>query len=128
VNRAHSLILLVTACCHAAQFGVIPSDAAKVSPAETQHFLDMICPGQNSAAGCTSCPEEMPQSPQTWQLRTIAFGHFLSPASEDASSVDAAAKNADDRKKILVRGSALKVGRSDFGAVVKFEVLAPVRL
>lgn len=94
MDRSTALILLVTACCHAAQFGVIPSDAVKVSPAETQHFLDMICPGQNSApgaeraaigitaAGCTPCPEpeEMPQSPQTWQLRTITFG-LLAPSA-----------------------------------------------
>jgi hypothetical protein len=55
-----------------------------VSPTEAQHFLEMVCPGHASAAGCSVCPEEMPLSAQTWDLRTITFGHFLGPASEDA--------------------------------------------
>jgi len=75
--------LLLAACCHAAQFGSIPSDAAKVSPTEAQRFLDKICPGHNSAEGCTPCPTEMPQSPQTWTLRTFTFGHFLTQAGDD---------------------------------------------
>jgi hypothetical protein len=59
VARATATILLLAACCHAAQFGSIPSDAAKVSPTEAQRFLDKICPGHNSAEGCTPCPTEM---------------------------------------------------------------------
>lgn len=44
----------------------------------------MICPGHISAAGCAVCPSEMLPSAQTWDLRTITFGHFRSPSSEDA--------------------------------------------
>lgn len=72
--------LLLTSATAWAQ--LIPSDAAKVSPEETQQFLEMICPG---ATGCSACPEEtgFAGSPG-WQLRSITFGHFLAAASEDA--------------------------------------------
>ena len=82
--RANTLILFAGVCCHAAQPGLIPSDAAKVSPSQAQQFLELICPGRASAAGCSVCPPEMPFSAQTWDLQTITFGHFLGPASEDA--------------------------------------------
>ena len=84
MRHANALIVLAAACCYASQTGAVPSDAAKLSPAETQPFLAMICPGHTSAAGCAVCPSEMPPSEQTWDLRTITFGHFLSPTSEDA--------------------------------------------
>ena len=44
----------------------------------------MICPGDASTGGCAVCPPEMPQSAQNWRLRTITFGQFLGPKSEDA--------------------------------------------
>jgi len=84
VRQAIALVLFGAACCYAAHAGSIPSDAAKLSPAEVQPFLEMICPGHASATGCAVCPSEMPSSAQTWDLRTITFGHFLGPASEDA--------------------------------------------
>lgn len=84
VDSANVLILFAAACCHAAELGSIPSGAAKVPPPEAQRFLEMVCPGQASAAGCSVCPPEMSFSAQTWDLRTITFGHFLGPASEDA--------------------------------------------
>ncbi len=84
VGRATTLIFVVAAYCHAAQLGAIPSDAAKVSAAEAQQFLEMICPGHASATGCSVCPPETPFSAQSWNLETITFGHYLGPASEDA--------------------------------------------
>jgi hypothetical protein len=78
------MILFLAACCQAAQFGSIPSDAAKVSPAEARDFLEKVCPGHASATSCSVCPKEMPFSAQTWKLDSITFGHFLGAASEDA--------------------------------------------
>jgi hypothetical protein len=77
-------VLSLAVLCHAGQFGVIPSDAAHMSPDEARSFLHMICPGDETTAGCSVCPPEMPPSAQTWELRTVTFGHFLAPKSEDA--------------------------------------------
>jgi hypothetical protein len=83
--RGGPLILFAAFWCHAAQPGSIPSDAAKVPPAQVQGFLEMICPGHASATGCLVCPEETPFSGSpSWDLQTITFGHFLRPTSEDA--------------------------------------------
>ena len=84
VGRAISLILFAAVLCRASQWGSIPSDAAKVSPAEVRQFLALICPGHSPAMGCSLCPPEMPFSAQTWDLRTVTFGHFLTAKSEDA--------------------------------------------
>jgi hypothetical protein len=66
----------------------IRSDAAQLPPAEVHAFLEQICPGQASASGCAVCPEGTafapPASTQTWDLKAILRGHFLSPASADA--------------------------------------------
>lgn len=85
VARTIALILLASStCCCASEFGSIPSDAAHVSSTETRHFLEMICPRDASATGCSVCPAEMPTSAQSWDLKSITFGHFLAPGSEDA--------------------------------------------
>jgi hypothetical protein len=84
VARVSLAVLFVGTACYAGQWNSIPSDAAKVSPQEAQQFLEVICPADASADGCAVCPPEMPQSAQTWQLRTITFGQFLAPKSEDA--------------------------------------------
>lgn len=64
------------------------SDAAQLAPAEVHGFLEQICPGHTSASGCAVCPEGTafapPASTQTWGLKAIILGHFLTPASEDA--------------------------------------------
>jgi hypothetical protein len=75
---------LAAACCCAAQWGSIASDAARVSQSEARGFLEAICPGHATDKRCSVCPEEMPPSAQTWDLRTITFGHFLAAGSEDA--------------------------------------------
>ena len=79
-------VLFVAAFCRAGQWGSIASDAAQVSPAETQRFLETICPGNATATGCSTCPAEtaFKNNAEAWQLRTVTFGHFLTPRSEDA--------------------------------------------
>lgn len=62
----------------------IPSDAAHLPATEVQSFLQKICPGETKGAGCAVCPAEMPPSAQTWDLKAIVLGHFLSFSSEDA--------------------------------------------
>jgi len=84
LNRGCPLILFAAFWCHAAQPGAIPSDAAKLPPAQAQGFLEMICPGHASATGCSVCPPETPFPAQSWDLRTITFGHFLGSGSVDA--------------------------------------------
>ena len=84
MRRWNAGVFFAAMLCNAAQWGVIPSDAAHVSPAEKRAFLADICPGHESDAGCSVCPEEMPPSAQNWELRTAIFGHFQSPTSEDA--------------------------------------------
>jgi hypothetical protein len=85
LTRVCPLILFAAFWCHAAQPGAIPSDAAKVPPAQAQGFLEMICPGHASATGCSVCPAGTPFSgAPSWDLQAIIFGHFLKPASEDA--------------------------------------------
>ena len=61
----------------------IRSDAAHLSAAEVHTFLEMICPGRTSASGCEVCPEGTASPVGPWELRSITFGHFLSPASDD---------------------------------------------
>jgi len=72
--------------CSGGQAELIPSDAAKTSPAEARQFVDMICPGQAIAMGCSNCPAETSSgdSGARWKVRTITFGHFLGANSEDA--------------------------------------------
>ncbi len=85
VNRACPLILFAAFWCHAAPPGSIPSDAAKLPPAQVRGFLEMICLGKASATGCSVCPPDTPFSGSpSWDLQAIIFGHFLNPASEDA--------------------------------------------
>jgi hypothetical protein len=45
--------------------------------------MELICPGEAGASSCAVCPHEMAFSDQRWGLRSITFGHFVSPASED---------------------------------------------
>jgi len=75
------------AFCPAAHSELIPSDAAQVSSDQTREFLDLICPADAQATGCSNCPEETsyPGHP-AWKLDTITFGHFLGAKSEDALS------------------------------------------
>lgn len=80
--RASATFLVLASLGYAGQ-NSIPSDAARVPPQEAQHFLEMICPGHASSDVCAVCPTEMPQSSQQWELRTITFGQFLAPKSED---------------------------------------------
>jgi hypothetical protein len=61
----------------------IRSDAAQLPPAEARNLVEMICPGQAGASSCAVCPKEMAFSDQRWDVRSITFGHFVSPASED---------------------------------------------
>jgi hypothetical protein len=82
--RATVAVLVLAAICCEGQSNRVLSDAARVPPQEAHHFLELICPGNASADGCAVCPPEMPQSSQNWQLRTITFGHFQAPNSEDA--------------------------------------------
>ncbi len=77
-------LLLIAACCSAALPPLIPSGAAKVSPAEARHLLEIVCPGRASATGCSVCPEESNLPGGPWHLDTVTFGHFLSAASDDA--------------------------------------------
>ncbi|MGO4879516.1 MAG: hypothetical protein ACLP59_01685 [Bryobacteraceae bacterium] len=84
MRLSEAALILLTPVCFTGQPQVIPSDAAAVSPAEKHAFLEAICPGHATATGCAACPAEMPASAQTWDLRSIIFGHFLSPQSNDA--------------------------------------------
>ena len=84
MRLGYAFILSLAGLCRAGQFGVIPSDAAHISASETHEFLQMICPGHETTAGCSVCPDEMPPSAQTWEMHTVTFGHFLAPKSEDA--------------------------------------------
>lgn len=83
-------VLAIAACllglCRAAEPDLFPSDAAKLSLAETQVFLEKICRGKAEAAGCSACPGQtgFANSAEGWQLRAIFFGHFLNRASDDA--------------------------------------------
>jgi hypothetical protein len=79
--RTSATFLFLASLCYGGE-NSIPSDAARVSPPEAQHFLEMICPGSASADACAVCPET-PESGQSWKLRTITFGQFLGPKSED---------------------------------------------
>jgi hypothetical protein len=67
---------------------LIRSDAARLPAAEVHGFLEMICPGQTSDAGCKVCPKDTaftpPASTQTWDLKAIIAGHFVSLTSDDA--------------------------------------------
>lgn len=67
---------------------LIRSDAAQLPAAEVHGFLEMICPGQTSDSGCKVCPKDTaftpPASTQTWDLKAIIPGHFLSLTSDDA--------------------------------------------
>ncbi len=67
---------------------LIRSDAAPLPAAEVHGFLEMICPGQTSDSGCRVCPKDTafapPASTQTWDLKAIIPGHFLSLTSDDA--------------------------------------------
>jgi hypothetical protein len=76
------MFLFLASLCYGGQ-NSIPSDAVRVSPQEAQHFLEMICPGKASADACAVCPPEMPKSSQQWELRSMTFGQFLAPKSED---------------------------------------------
>jgi hypothetical protein len=71
------------------------------SPREALHFLEMICPGDASKEGCAVCPLEMAPSAQNWQLRTITFGQFLAPKSEDAL---VAGVGCEDHANLTIRG------------------------
>ncbi|MGO9242874.1 MAG: hypothetical protein ACLQBJ_18895 [Bryobacteraceae bacterium] len=66
---------------------LIRSDAAQLPAAEVHRFLEMICPGQTSDSGCKVCPKDTaftpPASTQTWDLKAIIPGHFLSLSSDD---------------------------------------------
>lgn len=77
-------IFFMTALCHAGHWGSIASDAARLTPAETHVFLEKICSGHETAAGCSVCPDDMPPSAQTWDVQAVTYGHFLSPKSDDA--------------------------------------------
>jgi hypothetical protein len=71
--------------CSAASPQLIPSDAAKVSPAQTRMFLEMICPGNAVETGCSVCPDGTGFAGiANWKLEAITFGHFLAPGSQDA--------------------------------------------
>ncbi len=67
---------------------LIRSDAAQLPAAEVQGFLELICPGQTSDSGCKVCPKDTaftpPASTQTWDLKAIITGHFVSLTSDDA--------------------------------------------
>jgi hypothetical protein len=77
-------VFLLVALCHAGQWSSIVPDAAHASPAETRLFLEKICKGHETATGCSVCPEEMSPSAETWEVRSVTYGHFLAPTSEDA--------------------------------------------
>jgi hypothetical protein len=79
-------VFFVAGLSQAGQWGSIASDAAPVSPAETHRFLEAICAGNATATGCSVCPDEtaFKDTAENWKLRTITFGHFLTPRSEDA--------------------------------------------
>jgi hypothetical protein len=71
--------------CSAAPSDLIPSDAAKISPADASPFVDAICPENAVAMGCSVCPKETGFAGNpVWNVRTITFGHFLSANSQDA--------------------------------------------
>ena len=86
VRLSHAGVFFMAVSCYG-QWGLIASDAAQVSPSEGHRFLEMICPGHVSGAGCAVCPVETAfkgKTTETWELRTITFGHFMAPTSEDA--------------------------------------------
>jgi hypothetical protein len=71
--------------CYAAPSDLIPSDAAKISPADASPFVEAICPENTVAMGCSVCPKETAFAGNpAWSVRTITYGHFLSVNSQDA--------------------------------------------
>ena len=78
------LLLLLTALTQADQSSPAASDAAAIPTAEKRELLNAICPGHTTDSGCSVCPEEEGRSAETWELRAIVFGHFVSPRSSDA--------------------------------------------
>jgi hypothetical protein len=86
-----ALFFIATCACFA-QFEAekwIRSDAARLSPIVQRHLLDKICPGHATDTGCDVCPPDTSFGPlvggmQTWRVKAITFGHFLTPSSQDA--------------------------------------------
>ena len=79
-------VFVLFCSAYAAEPDAIPYDGTQISPAETQAFLEKICPGHVIAAGCSVCAAQtgFPNNVENWQLRAIVFGHFLSSTSEGA--------------------------------------------
>jgi hypothetical protein len=78
---AVSMTLAASVC--QAGFNLVPSDAVHLSPEELPPFLQIICPGHAQTAGCDVCPTGTFFRTGRWDLRSVIFGHFVSPASED---------------------------------------------
>ena len=78
------LLGLVCACFGQETENWLLSDAARLSPTETQSLLTQISPDHAYEAGCHVCPEGTAGGAGNWELRAIFLAHFLTPSSQDA--------------------------------------------
>jgi hypothetical protein len=89
-----ALVLIAGAIVPAQEVGptneqAFPSDSQSPRLAGGVELLRAVCRGDivtGKELGCAHCPPDsgFPTMSMTWSLESVTFGHFLSPASDDA--------------------------------------------